>query len=429
MRAVFAAVVLPLVFAACLPGPKISCGTTDDCAPGRVCVVGTCQPAIPDAGPDTRFKSESSGDVAIERSERPGTDDADVALDLAPPVDGALSDQSVPWIDAPVVSTGMDAGLDEIPSERPSPDFANVAEVGPDSTSMPVDTALDVSTVLAIDAPADWQLSRNGIEAGDALLGDAGGLSPAPVSWEDFRAQSPREPWPGGRYIVDGDLALDVVGLRAYYDAWIAAAGATPATLAPMGFTVTWPFPACLSLSYCISSLFGDNLPVIEAAMQIATASWSDSVAVGYAYLPEENASCDAGNATVTFDVRPVSGAGYSAVSFFPDSPRSARSLLIDSSALAVGPDGVDLEGTLRHQLGHTLGFRHENLWLDPACTSEDGRLAVQVANYDVDSVMHLPTCRPSEIGGTVPTEGDLAGAIALYGLSPVLISVSGMTQ
>lgn len=30
-----------------------------------------------------------------------------------------------------------------------------------------------------------------------------------------------------------------------------------------------------------------------------------------------------------------------------------------------------------------------------------DGRLAVQTANYDVDSVMHLPACRPSKSGGT----------------------------
>jgi hypothetical protein len=190
-----------------------------------------------------------------------------------------------------------------------------------------------------------------------------------------------------------------------------------------MGSTASWPFPDSFSLSYCISSDFGGNLATVEAAMQVATASWSDRVGVAYTYLPEEDASCDASNGNVTFDIHPVSGAGYAAVSFFPDSPRAERSLLVDSSAFASGTS-ADLEAILRHQLGHTLGFQHEHLWLAPACNKQDSCLAVQIANYDVDSVMHLPACRPSEIGGTIETEGDLVGAMAIYGLSPALIFV-----
>jgi hypothetical protein len=221
---------------------------------------------------------------------------------------------------------------------------------------------------------------------------------------------------------VDGDLVFDEAGLQQYYNRWFAAAGIAPENLSPMGATTRWPFPDSMSISYCISTDFGDNLAVVEAAMQVATASWSARVGIQYVYLAGEDASCDANNTNVTFDVRPVSGGGYAAVSFFPDTPRSARSLLIDTSTLATGPNGV-----LRHQLGHILGFQHEHLWLDPACTSEDSRLSVKIANYDVDTVMHLPSCRSSEVGGTLPTQGDVVGAVTIYGLAPVLTAVITM--
>jgi hypothetical protein len=374
MRPICLLAMLPALFGACLPDPKTGCGTTDDCAPGRLCVAGTCQRAdgARDAGQDAGCESQSTGNVALDSSDRLSPDlatDPDAAPDLSPPVP-----------DAPLA--------------------------------------------VQIDAPPDSPPPGSGT---DTQLDGAVDLPPVAVSWEDFGARCPREPWPGGRYIVDGDLAFDEAGLRRYYDAWFAAAGVSTENLAPMGATAVWPSPDSYFLSYCISVSFGGNFAAIEAAMQAATRTWSDRVGVEYIYLPDEDARCNANNPNVTFDVRPVSGAGYAAVSFFPDSPRSARSLLVDSTSFAVGVGGADLEAILRHQLGHTLGFQHERLWLDPACASEDSGLAVQIACYDIGSVMHLPTCRPSEIGGTVQTEGDFVGAMAIYGLSPALSIVITM--
>jgi hypothetical protein len=218
---------------------------------------------------------------------------------------------------------------------------------------------------------------------------------------------------------------MDEVGLAGYYyKARFAAGVGVIEFLAPMGATATWSSSDAMSLSYCISTDFGGNLATVETAMQAAAASWGDRVGVGYTYLPGEDGNCDPNNANVTFDVRPVSGAGYAAVSFFPDSVRSNRSILIDASAFG---SGADLEAILRHQLGHTLGFQHEFLWLDPGCTSEDTRLAVRIAAYDIDTVMHLPACRPSELGGKIQTEGDFFGAMTIYGLSPALIIVITM--
>ncbi len=69
------------------------------------------------------------------------------------------------------------------------------------------------------------------------------------------------------------------------------------------------------------------------------------------------------------FNVRGVSGGTFFASSFFPHDPRSARELLIDDTAFTTTSGGRDLQGILRHETGHTLGFRHEHIWID--CTGE----------------------------------------------------------
>src|SRR4051812_24559158 len=63
-------------------------------------------------------------------------------------------------------------------------------------------------------------LAGCGTAADDGPLGITGSRPP-PVSWDQFRARVYREPWPGGVYIVDGDIPLSSEAeLRAYYDAW-----------------------------------------------------------------------------------------------------------------------------------------------------------------------------------------------------------------
>lgn len=244
----------------------------------------------------------------------------------------------------------------------------------------------------------------------------------AQISWEQFASSAYRESGSRGLYFVDGDIPIrNQAELRAYYDSWSDPEGALTVDQT-YGSDNIWSFPASVSLSYCITDDLGSKKADVETAMAAAAASWQDIVGVHFEYKAEESASCDANNTNVTFNVREVADDGLFAGSFFPDYTRSERQLDIRPAAYTTTSGGRDFEGILRHELGHTLGFRHEHIWLDPTCTGETTDDARLVTSYDVNSVMHYPQCRPSGTGGYRQTDSDYQGAAELYGLSAPLI-------
>jgi hypothetical protein len=156
--------------------------------------------------------------------------------------------------------------------------------------------------------------------------------------------------------------------------------------------------------------------------MALATRSWSDRIGAGFRYVPAEDVNCNATNTQVVFDVSPApQGATYFARAFFPNDQRAQRNLLIAGAAFTTTQGGRDFQGILRHELGHTLGFRHEHIW-SSTCADESTDDARQLTEYDVDSVMHYPQCRPVNAGGYRQTDHDYQGAVSLYGLAPALI-------
>jgi len=197
MRFILAAILPALLFAACLPEPKTGCRTTDDCAPGRVCVAGTCQPWRRDAGTDAGADKQPSVDVAIDflgtlnpdlaagldgaPDLAPPTADgapdlapeaADGAPDLAPPTADGAPDLALPAadvapdapaaIDAPDNLSGLDTRSDRQSFEdaaigvsgTQSPDLAGGLDGVPDLAPLVVDGAPESPVVPSIDAPA-----------------------------------------------------------------------------------------------------------------------------------------------------------------------------------------------------------------------------------------------------------------------------------
>jgi hypothetical protein len=236
---------------------------------------------------------------------------------------------------------------------------------------------------------------------------------------------------PDGRLIIDGDIGVnDEAEARAYFEAQLEYTGLELeheeddfrlSVQTINGIDQFWSFPARMQLTYCVDTAsFGTNADALVVALERAAQSWSNVVGVRFERM--DASPCDV-NASVTFHVLHSDLNGANADAFFPSDPRSERKLEVDDVAFTTNAGGRDLEGILRHELGHILGFRHEHIWI--TCTPEGpnsgGSGARQLTPYDVDSVMHYPQCGTSPQNGYRQTEDDYRGAASLYGLSPAL--------
>lgn len=263
--------------------------------------------------------------------------------------------------------------------------------------------------------------------------------APSVDRWEDFKAAAILVPGTTDRYIFGGDMvAVGEAGLRREYERYFGGGTSQPGIgeLASalsidnvggvdntLGERYGDSNGGRYALTYCIQrgTFTASQLTAIEPALTAAQQSWSGLVNIQFVHDASQDATCSASNTSVFFNVRGVSSGAFFGSSFFPDYARSTRELLIDASAFTTTAGGRDLEGIMRHESGHILGFRHEHVWI--ACTSETPDDARHITAYDVNSIMHYPQCRPSGTGGYRQTELDYQGSIELYGMSPSLLA------
>ncbi len=256
---------------------------------------------------------------------------------------------------------------------------------------------------------------------------------PTPISWEEFQSLALQDPV-SGVYVYDGDqVAEDLVDLGRGYDEYRAQfdLGESVATSELIvnklrrGGIDKWANP--MSITYCVDTVsFGPRHAEVSALVEGALADWQATGAgVLYTHVTAEDASCTNANTNVTFNVRQDSSNQYYARAFFPSYSRGSREVVI--STISYDPSNLGpwtLRGILRHELGHTFGFRHEHIRPENklrnrgTCSAEDKNW-LALTPYDSASVMHYPHngCAGTNQGDLEITAVDAQGALALYPL------------
>ncbi|MGH6628758.1 MAG: matrixin family metalloprotease, partial [Burkholderiales bacterium] len=222
----------------------------------------------------------------------------------------------------------------------------------------------------------------------------------ADKAFEEFERSTYREPFEGGKYIVSGDIAIpDRMQLQEFFESHIKQQPPETELGALIvhrvgGQNAIWSSTQKKQLTFCVSSSFGNRHQRVVANMEAATSAWKEAADVDFIHVATEDANCTASNPDVVFDIRPVNVRGqYLARAFFPNDQRAERNVLIDESSFELDPNGaLQLVGILRHEIGHTLGWRHEHTRPESGTCFEDNDWR-PLTDYDRFSVMHYPQC------------------------------------
>jgi serralysin len=250
---------------------------------------------------------------------------------------------------------------------------------------------------------------------------------PSVLSYDEFKAQAHHDSETDS-YVVNGDeLVEGDQAMRDAYDAYVDSANR--ASDAEQGIATVdqdlivnrvssrddkWAAATAANLTFCVSqSSFGSRYTAVVNAMSSATATWEATARVNFVHATASDANCTRSTTGVVFNVRQVTGGAFLARSFFPSSTRANREVQIDSTSFgSISP--YTLAGILRHELGHTLGFRHEHTRPEAGTCFEDNSWRA-LTTYDSASVMHYPQCNGSNRGDLALTARDKTGARALY--------------
>lgn len=249
----------------------------------------------------------------------------------------------------------------------------------------------------------------------------------SPISFEEFEARSTRIFEGQKIYIVEGDLAVSHDQLRDYYRRHVLAESELYATddsalavnLAGGGDDI-WNLTQRFNLTYCVSNDFGALKARAVSEMASASGKWESVADVNYTYVPAQDGNCVGTNTNVAFAVRPWSSGG--ACAFFPSGNGCIpRTVVIDYNDFDTNPvwdslaPNMTTEGVMIHELGHTLGFRHEHIRFPNGCFEDNNWRGL--TPYDPSSTMHYPWCPGGVSTASLQlTPLDSQGAANIYG-------------
>ena len=239
-------------------------------------------------------------------------------------------------------------------------------------------------------------------------------------------------------YIAEGDTLLDQEQLKIYADvreqenkaraaaeaADKAGFGAAPVeqrrgliAMTSGGKVVRWKPGAILTYRVARDSFGGNaaHYQLVVDSMAAATREWEQTCGVNFEHRASLDTKPGVGAEGLLFVVKQFDAQGkFIASAFFPSDPPERRAVLIDPSYYTTSFDKV---GVLRHELGHTLGFRHEHIRNEapPVCPNESLWDTKVLTAYDPTSVMHY-FCGGVGTNALKISQTDRRGAQQVYG-------------
>jgi hypothetical protein len=274
--------------------------------------------------------------------------------------------------------------------------------------------ALCASPVLGQDRP--------GVERAYQDVIGAGTNEEMKVALDRYKALLPRV---DGYYLVEGDLLrtdreieTDFVFARARQGVLRHLIGPELlVALKPNGARDFWRDTTDRTITYSVKrSSFPSSGQADEVVTRLRAAAddWErlcPECGVSFVFRDDPSPS----HSKVTFIVRYVDTGGlYAAAAFFPSYAPQRRYLNVDRTFFLTRADKT---GVLRHELGHTLGYRHEHIRGVPGCVRE-GIQWEPLTPYDPKSVMHYVCGGGGDLQLQL-TELDREGHRDLYGATP----------
>ena len=248
-----------------------------------------------------------------------------------------------------------------------------------------------------------------------------------------FKEHKPQAKLDGIAYwLVEGDLLMDENELWAYAieraamdadDQGESREGLMAATSADKRI-IRWRQGKVLTYFVRHSTFPSDaHYQTVVDNMRKATNAWEAVCGVKFKHLVELDKAANVGPDAALFDVICVPASQVTektktvlASAFFPDKPKESRHVRVFPFYFT--QQEFDPVGVFRHELGHVLGFRHEQIRLASAkdCGDEKFGLAKSLTPYDSKSVMHY-LCGNGGDKNLPITEVDRFGAQRVYGL------------